>query len=174
MGFRAARFLEHKCRERGWQVTFLDPKAWELPFLDTMYKEMQQPAAKFKQLHEMLAAADGYLLVTAEYNHSVPPALKNMLDHFQQEYLFKPSAIASYSAGSFGGVRAAEQLRLICAELGMPSISSVMPVPKVQDSFDEQGEPQHSNFHRYADRFLDEFAWYMEALQVQRAKGTPF
>src|SRR3546814_18651840 len=66
--------------------------------------------------------ADGFLIVSAEYNHGIPPALKNLLDHFLEEYFWRPSAIACYSAGQFGGVRAAMQLRSTLAELGMPSI----------------------------------------------------
>ena len=58
-----------------------------------------------------LDSADGFVVVTAEYNHSVPAALKNLLDHFQSEYLYKPSAIVTYSAGPFGGVRSLVNMR---------------------------------------------------------------
>jgi NAD(P)H-dependent FMN reductase len=58
------------------------------------------------RIAEILKAADGFVIVSAEYNHSIPAALKNILDYFQSEYLYKPSAIVTYSAGPFGGVRA--------------------------------------------------------------------
>src|ERR671927_444540 len=67
------------------------------------------------------------------------PGLKNLLDHFLEEYFWRPSAIVCYSAGAYGGVRAAMQLRMTLAELGMPSIPSLFPVPQVQDAFDASG-----------------------------------
>lgn len=57
-----------------------------------------------EKLHQILESADGFIIVTGEYNHSIPPALKNLSDHFQTEYYFKPSGIVSYSAGAFDEV----------------------------------------------------------------------
>ena len=96
------------------------------------------------------------------------------LDHFQSEYVFKPSAIASYSAGMFGGMRVAVHLRAVLAELGMPAISSIQPFPWVQKSFDEEGTPQNEYIEPSTNRFLGEFEWYMKALKRQRQEGTPF
>src|SRR5206468_8684022 len=97
--------------------------------------------ATLKPLAELYARADGFCIVSAEYNHSIPPALSNLLDHFLEEYFWRPSAIVSYSATPFGGVRAAMQLRAMLAELGMPSIPSLFPIPKIQDAFDADGKP---------------------------------
>ena len=176
-GIKAARYLEKKLNERDVTVHFIDPMEYKLPLLDKMYKEF--PEGKAPEPMEAIAKkfreSDGFLIVTGEYNHSIPPALKNILDHFQSEYLFKPSAIASYSAGSFGGVRAAVHLRVILAELGTPSISSVQPFLKVQDLFDENLIPKTDMIKKSVDRFLDEFFWYVEALTHKRKKdGTPF
>ena len=66
--------------------------------------------------------------------------MKNILDYFLEEYFFKPSAIVSYSVGSFGGVNAAQHLRQIFAELGTPSISSSFPIPSVHKAVDESGK----------------------------------
>lgn len=173
-GIRGAYFLQQKLKERGHQITFIDPKAYELPLLDKMYKEYDEGQAPdvLETLHQKLEAAEAFLLVSGEYNHSMPPAMKNLLDHFQQEYFYKPSATAVYSAGAFGGVRAAVHVREIAGELGMPSIPSVFPMPKVQDNFDEDGTPRDEKFNKYVKRFLDELEWYGEALKVQREKGT--
>jgi NAD(P)H-dependent FMN reductase len=118
--------------------------------------------------------SDGFCVVTGEYNHGLPPALSNILDHFQPEYLFKPCAIACYSAGRFGGVRAAVHLRAMVGELGMASISSMLAFGAVQDTIEMDGTPRTDRMERSAGRFLDEFVWYMEALQRQRTKGRPF
>ena len=66
------------------------------------------------------------------------------------------------------------QLRMTLAELGMPSIPSLFPVPKVQDAFDEAGQAADPATERRAQRFLDELEWYARALQAERAKGTPY
>ena len=110
------------------------------------------------------------MIVSGEYNHGIPPALTNLLDHFLEEYFFRPSAIVCY----FGGVRAAMQLRMTLAELGMSSIPSIFPVPKVQDAFAEDGTPTDTAMERRVGRFLDELEWYARALKEARAKGVPY
>ena len=175
-GIKVARYLTKKLEDRGYSANLIDPLEYQLPFLDKMYKEYEKGQAPevMENLAEIFRNADGFLIVSGEYNHSVPPALKNILDHFQSEYLFKPSAIACYSAGMFGGVRAAVHLRALLSELGTPGISSLLPVPYVQDNFDENNVPLKEIIEKSADRFLDEFEWYTEALKKQREKGVPF
>ncbi len=127
-----------------------------------MYKEYAAGAAPdvLQRLAAVVKAADAYVIVSAEYNNSVPPALSNLLDHFLEEYFFKPSAIVCYSAGPFGGVRAAMQLRAMLAEMGMSSIPSVLPFPKAQEMLDEDGRPTGDRPGKSADRFFDELEWY--------------
>src|SRR5207244_6390479 len=109
--------------------------------LDKMYKEF--PAGQAPEPLERLAAilkpADAYVIVSAEYNHSIPPALSNLLDHFLEEYFFKPSAIVCYSPGAFGGVRAAMQLRAMLGEMGVSSIPSMLTFPTVLEGLDVAG-----------------------------------
>jgi NAD(P)H-dependent FMN reductase len=175
-GIKAARFVDDQLRRRGHRTTLVDPMEYRLPLLDRMYKEF--PKGEAPEVMERLAtlhrAADGFVVVSGEYNHGIPPALKNLLDHFLEEYFWRPSAIVCYSGGSFGGVRAAMQLRMTLAELGMPSIPSLFPVPKVQDAFEDDGRAKDSAVERRAQRFLDEFEWYASALREARAKGTPY
>jgi NAD(P)H-dependent FMN reductase len=125
-------------------------------------------------LAETYRAADGFVIVSGEYNHGIPPALKNLLDHFLEEYFFRPSAIVCYSAGAFGGVRAAMQLRMTLGELGMPSIPSIFPVPHVQDAFDDDGRASQRILEQRVGRFLDELEWYAMALRRGREHGTPY
>jgi NAD(P)H-dependent FMN reductase len=175
-GIMAARFLEQKLKERNIIVNFIDPMQYQLPFLDKMYKEFEAGMAPYpmEKLAGIFKGSDAFLIVTGEYNNSIPPVLKNMLDHFQTEYYFKPSAIASYSSGSFGGVRAAVQLRIILAELGMPSISTILPFPIIGNFFDEDLVPKNEKVLASTKRFLDEFIWYVEAFKNQRDKGVPY
>lgn len=97
------------------------------------------------------------------------------MDHYLEEYFFRPAGIVSYSTGSFGGVRAAIQLRAFLSEMGMPTISSIFAISKIGDSLDESGASREATLTKRVGQFLDELEWYEEALQRQRKeKGTPF
>jgi NAD(P)H-dependent FMN reductase len=175
-GIKAARFARRQLTARGHAVTLVDPRDEPLPLLDRMYKEYEAGTAPevLDRLARLYRAADAFVIVSGEYNHSVPPALSNLLDHFLEEYFFRPSAIISYSQGSFGGVRAAMQLRAMLAELGMPSIPSIFPVPKVQAAFDEEGVPRDPAFERRFVRFASELEWCAQALKDARRGGVPY
>ena len=171
-GIKAARFVVRKLQQRDHEVTLIDSAEHEFPFLDLMYKEYEDgkaPAA-MEKVAEALRSADGFVVVSAEYNHSIPAALKNLLDHYQSEYLYKPSAIVTYSAGPFGGVRALINLRAILAELGTPSIPSAFPVSQVGSVFDDDGNPLVQAYDERIVRFLDEFEWYANALKNGRSQ----
>ena len=175
-GLRAARFLVGALEARGHEAPLVDPAALKLPLLDRMYKEY--PRGEAPEALETLAAlygrADAFVVVSAEYNHSIPPALSNTLDHFLEDYFWRPSAICCYSAGQYGGVRAAMQLRAMMAELGAPSIPSLLPIPRIGKALSEAGEPTEDWLPKATNRFLDELTWYAEALRAQRRTGTPY
>ena len=173
-GINAARFIVRKLEERSHDATLIDSQEYNLPLLDRMYKEYESGTApeNMQALANILAAADGFIIVSAEYNHSIPAALKNLLDHFQSEYLYKPSGIVTYSAGPFGGVRALINLRAILAELGTPSIPSAFPISQVQNAFDADGTPLDAAYDKRIVKFLDEFEWYANALRREREQGV--
>jgi NAD(P)H-dependent FMN reductase len=154
----------------------VDPLECRLPLLNRMYKEYPKGEAPevLERLATLYRAVDAFVIVSGEYNHGIPPALKNLLDHFLEEYFWRPSAIVCYSAGAFGGVRAAMQLRMTLAELGMASIPSLFPVPKVQDAFDEEGRAKAPAWERRVQRFLTELEWHARALKEARAAETPY
>jgi NAD(P)H-dependent FMN reductase len=164
--------MVNTCRERGHEVTLIDPLEYQLPLLDRMYKEYRPHEAPevLQRMAPLISAADAYIIVSGEYNHSVPPALSNLLDHFLEEYFWKPSAIVCYSAGAFGGVRAAMTLRCMLAEMGMSSIPSILPIPRVKAAFDEDGAVLDDALRRRTDKFMIELEWYARALKVARRK----
>jgi len=175
-GIKAVRYVEKSLAARGHDLTVVDPVEVQLPLLDRMYKEYEKGKAPavLERLALLYRAADAFIVVSGEYNHSIPPALSNLLDHFLEEYFFRPSAIVCYSAGAFGGVRAAMQLRALLSELGMPSISSLFPIPKIQDTLDSTGAPLDKALDRRFNRFAAELEWYAEALREARRKGVPY
>ncbi len=175
-GTKAAKFILNKCLERGFNVTLIDPKEYNLPLLDKMYKEYQKGSAPeaLEKLHNILSTSDGYIIVTGEYNHSLPPALTNLMDYFREEYFFKPAAIASYSGGPIAGMRSAIQAKIFLGELGIVTTKTMFGISNIQSAFNQKGEPFDESFHAKVKRFLDELEWYANALKKARAKGVPF
>ena len=164
-GIKVARWMEEKLKNRNHIVFFIDPMELNLPLLDRMYKEMTNPTENLRDLHNKVKDAEGYLPVTPEYNHSTSAAMKNTLDF----------SIVYYSPGGFGGINAAQQMRLIFAELGAPAIPSSFPISRVHEVFDENGKLIDQRYEKRVKRFLDEFEWYIEALKNQRETwGTPY
>lgn len=176
MGIRAAKMVLQALGTRGHEAILVDPLALQLPLLDRMYKEYAAGSAPdaLEQLATLYRRVDGFLIVSGEYNHGIPPAMKNLLDHFLEEYFWRPSGIVCYSAGQFGGVRAAVALRATLAELGMPSIPSECAIPHIASALDEDGSPADPRTTRTLDRFLNEFLWYARALKRERLDGTPY
>jgi NAD(P)H-dependent FMN reductase len=182
LGDRAAKWAMRQLESRGHEALLVDAAELNLPILDKMWKEIKggPPAgyedlhAKLKPLADLYKRADGFCIVSAEYNHSVPPGLSNLLDHFLEEYFWRPSAIVCYSGGSFGGVRAAMQLRALLAELGMPSIPSLQPIPTIGEAISEDGHPLTQALAERTGKFFDEFDWYMRAFKAERETGTPY
>jgi NAD(P)H-dependent FMN reductase len=175
-GIKGVKYLADKCRERGLEVLIVDPLEFNLPLIDKMYKEYKNDEApeNLKKLSQIFSSVDGFIVVSGEYNHSIPPALTNLMDYFQSEYYFKPSAIACYSAGAYGGVRAAMQLRMFLSELGTPSIPTLFVMPKIGQSFDSEGRVLDESYEKRVKKFFDEFEWYLKAFKSSRESGTPY
>lgn len=175
-GIKAARYIIRLLENRGHQPELVDPLEKKLPLLDRMYKEYARGTAPrvLEELASLYRRADGFVIVTGEYNQSVQPALKNLLDHFLEEYFWRPSTIVSYSAGRFAGVRAAVALRTILAELGMPSLPSVLSIPTIGTTLTQDGTSNEAWIDKAAERFLAEFEWYAQALGAKRNEGTPY
>ncbi|MEJ2553156.1 MAG: NAD(P)H-dependent oxidoreductase [Gammaproteobacteria bacterium] len=171
-GIKAARFIVNQCRKRGHDVDLIDPREYPLPLVDKMCKEYEPEAvpAVLQRLAAIIKSADAYIIVSGEYNHTIPPALSNLLDYFLEEYFRKPSAIVC-SQGAFGGVRAAMTLRVMLAELGMSSIPSLFPVPRVQSAFDDEGRPFDDAWYARAEKFFAELEWYGNAMKWARDKS---
>jgi NAD(P)H-dependent FMN reductase len=174
-GIKAARYICGQLQRLGHEPVLVDALEKKLPLLDRMYKEYPEGSAPptLQELADLYRRSDGFLIVTAEYNQSVPAALKNLLDYFLEEYFWRPSSIVSYSVGRFGGARAAVALRTILPELGMPSLPSVLSIPSIQTSLTEDGTATEAWIDRAAARFLAEFEWYATAMAAKRASQVP-
>jgi NAD(P)H-dependent FMN reductase len=176
LGIRAARMVIRAVQARGHEAVLVDPLEVQLPLLDRMYKEYALGTAPevLENLATLYRRVDGFLIVSGEYNHGIPPAMKNLLDHFLEEYFWRPSGIVCYSAGQYGGVRAAMALRATLAELGMSAIPSECAIPRIGKALDEDGIALDDHVTRVLERFLDEFFWHARALKRERLDGTPY
>ena len=177
-GIRLAEYLAQAFRARGADAELIDAKAIALPMLDRMYKEYpvgEAPPA-LKELAGKIVRADAFVFVTGEYNWGVQPGLKNLTDHFLEEWFWRPAAIASYSAGRFAGVRAGMAWHGTLSEMGMVVISSSLAVGAIGHALDAHANPIGDGgaaLTRAFPRFADDLAWWTEAARVQRAKAAP-
>jgi NAD(P)H-dependent FMN reductase len=179
MGDRAAKWVIAQLEKRGYEAVLVDAAELKLPLLDKMWKEIKDDTSaanaelkgKLAPLAELYARTDGYVIVSAEYNHSAPPALTNLIDYFLEEYAFRPSAIVCYSAGAYGGVRAAMQLRALLPEVGLPTIPSLWPIPLVGKALSEDCVALTQELAEKSKKFFDEF---VKAMKAGREKGVPY
>lgn len=179
MGIRLAQFVVDGFRARGDDVELIDAKAIGLPMLDRMYKEHPKggaPAA-LEKLAGQIRDADGFVFVTGEYNWGIQPGLKNLTDHFLEEWFWRPAAIASYSAGRFAGARAALAWHGTLSEMGMVVISSSLAVGPISQTMSADGKATTEGggkaLTQAFPRFADDLAWWMEAAKAQRARKPP-
>src|SRR6201991_3480067 len=143
MGIRLAQYVVERLRRRGDDVELIDAKAIGLPILDRMYKEYPKGEAPepLETLARKIREADGFVFVTGEYNWGMQPGLKNLTDHFLEEWFWRPAAIVSYSAGRFSGTRAAVAWHGTLSEMGMVVISSQVSVGPIAQTLDADGKP---------------------------------
>ena len=177
-GIRLAEYLVNALAARGARPDLIDAKALDLPMLDRMYKEYAEGTAPpaLETLARKIRAADAFLFVTGEYNWGVQPGLKNLTDHFLEEWFWRPAAIASYSAGRFAGVRAGLSWHGILSEMGMVVVSSSLAVGTIGQALSPAAEPTGDGgaaLARAFARFADDLAWWAEASRNQRARVPP-
>lgn len=181
IGPRVVTFIQESLERRGNTVTVIDPREINLGLLEKphfAYATSQVPPI-LQEVHETFLTADAYVTVTPEYNHAPSPALVNVLNHFgSSTFSFKPSAIVSYSAGQWGGTRAAHSLRPILSELGCIPVSAMVHVPFAQNVFDEDGGIQggkedEERWENYVDRCLSQLEWWATAAKEHRKIVDP-
>ncbi|WP_336160944.1 NADPH-dependent FMN reductase [Amycolatopsis sp. VC5-11] len=153
-------FSRQADRHGGFEVDVLDVAEISLPL--AMNGEGAAPVAA------RLEAADAFVVITPEYNHSYPAALKNVLDSFRGEWHAKPVAFVSYG-GISGGLRAVEHLRPVFAELHAVTIRETVSFHGVHGRFGEDGEPLDPAVETAAKALLDQLEWWARALQDARS-----
>lgn len=178
MGIRLADYCVRTLQARGIEAELIDAKAVDLPMLDRMYKEY--PKGEAPETMEALAGkirdADGFVFVTGEYNWGMQPGLKNLTDHFLEEWFWRPAGIVSYSAGRLAGARGSVAWHGTLSEMGMVVISSTVNVGPIADTLDDRGQPLGKvgkSLEKAFARFADDLTWWTEATRLQKARRPP-
>jgi len=171
-GHKAGDWLFDIAKQRtDMEFELVDLRDHPLPFFDEIASNAWVPTknAEGVRWQKKVGHYDGYIFVTAEYNHGVPAVLKNALDFAYPEWNKKPAAFLGY--GAIGAARAVEQLRLICIELQMAPTRSAVHLAGA-DFMAALREGKSISEFAYlkptADALLDELAWWTNALKTAR------
>lgn len=175
LGLRVAKACLQQLEGRG-VAELIDPLEWPMlsPFKPHFSYARQQVPPLLQDLANKISDADAYVMVSPEYNHSMSPALAHMLNHFGSSlFSWKPSLIVTYSAGQWGGTRAAVAMRPFLSELGCIPVSAMIHVPKTQTVFDAEGaylaDIDGAEWDRYFRRGFDQLSWWAEAAAARRS-----
>ncbi len=180
LGERVVAFLAAQLGS-SFEPVIIDP-------LDYPPTEVFKPAFAFadktrplhlSRLEQLIREADAYVMVSPEYNHSMSPALADLLNHFPSSaFAFKPSLIATYSSGQWGGARAALNMRVFLAELGCLPVSAMLHFPHADKVFQASGQlrqdQDEARWSSYAQRGIQQLYWWASAAVHQRAVLNPF
>jgi NAD(P)H-dependent FMN reductase len=171
-GHKAGQWIHDIASKRDdMEVDLIDLRDHPLPFFDEVATNAWAPTQNPEGVRwqKKIAHYDGYIFVTAEYNHGVPAVLKNALDYAYTEWNRKAAGFFGY--GGVGGARAVEQLRLIGVELQMASTRTGVHLAgsDFMAAFRE-GKPisDFAYLKPTADTMLDELVWWTNALKVAR------
>ncbi len=137
---------------------FVDLRDWNLPFYDFPTSPSTERGLYHNKLQkkwsEKIDNADGFLMITPEYNHGYSAVLKNAIDYAWFEWNHKPVAFISYGSAA-GGVRAVEQLRLVAIELEMIPIRQTVLISGIRGAFDDNGKIKDKSFDHRLEETVD-------------------
>ena len=170
-----AKWMHALCSERAnVEAELVDLKEW--PIAPYGYAESPLVAEKKYDASSLsgrwsakITGFDAFIIVTPEYSHGYPGALKNALDHLYVPWTYKPVAFVSYG-GFAGGARAVEQLRLVAIELRMVPIRDEVNVRLMGYAVDDNGRPKDELYVKRAAIMLDELVWWTRVAKEGRAR----
>jgi NAD(P)H-dependent FMN reductase len=166
-------------RRGDFDVEVLDLRDWNLPFFqehmgtigDFANPTYSDPVVK--AWNDKIAEGDAYVIVTGEYNHSVPGQLKNAIDNVFVSFALrnKPVAFVGYSAGIAAGTRAVEHLALIAIEAEAVPLRNTVLIPFVSSAFGDDGQPTNPATNTALTIALDDLSWWANVLAQARSHG---
>ncbi len=171
--------IDRAKNHRSFDVEVLDLRDWPLPMFTETFEtigDFNQPTYSspiVRSWNHKIAEADAFLVITPEYNHSVPAVLKNAVDSVFFSFAFrnKPIAAVGYSGGIAGGVRAIEHLAQIAVEAEMVPLRTMTIFPQVFQAFTADRQPVNPVAEISLRTALDDLKWWSEILETARKNG---
>jgi NAD(P)H-dependent FMN reductase len=173
---KPARWIfDHLKRREGVDARLLDLKDYPMPFFDEQIPPAMPGRSAYgdevvKRWTQAIAASDGFIMVTPEYNHGPSAALKNAIDWVYPEWNRKAVTFLGY--GSVGGARAIEQLREVAVEMQLAPTRAAVHVPAAALFAHFQGQditPHLTELDTVAEQTIDDLLWWTKALKTARA-----
>jgi NAD(P)H-dependent FMN reductase len=176
-GQKVAAWIQERAKADGrLEIDYVDAATLELPFYNEAYSpfSMKRNNVDYtntngKAWAERVGNADGFIFAATEYNHGYTALLKNTIDWVGPEWMDKPVAFVSYATTTVGGARAIEQLRQVVVEVGLVQVANAIHFPKVDDAFDEHGQPTHPSANDNLQKMFDELVRLHSALSKPSA-----
>jgi NAD(P)H-dependent FMN reductase len=163
----------------GFDTEVADLRDWPLPIFaehagtigDLSDPTYSEPIVR--AWNKKVKQADAFIVVTPEYNHSIPGGLKNAIDSVWLSFGFrnKPVAAVGYSGSIGGGVRAIEHLAHVFVEVEAVPLRNTVVIPFVRTAFGDNGEPVNPETDIRLRVMLEDLAWWSSALEQARAAG---
>jgi NAD(P)H-dependent FMN reductase len=162
-------------------VDVLDLREWNLPmFAETIHTvgDFHDPTYSqplIRKWNDTVRDADAVLIVTPEYNHSIPAVLKNAIDSLFFSFALrnKPAGLIGYSAGPVGGARSVEHLAHVLIEAEAVPLRNTVLIPAVQDAFADSGEPADRGTCAALEVLLEDLEWWAGVLADARPSSLP-
>lgn len=162
---RVALFFKNYLEANGHGTAeIVDLNEYQFPVFDERLRFQKEPTEKMLDISARVKNADGIIIVTPEYNGSIPAALKNVTDLLYDEWYHKPIAISTVSDGAFGGSQVIIALQFTLWKMKALTVPAMFPVPKVREAFDEQGNAiDKAATEKRAAGFVKELLWCVDA-----------
>lgn len=166
--YRVALHLQQRLLEEGTHsIQLVDIREYSLPPVQDVWNGPDAAPEPLRSLAQTMFAADGFIVVTPEYNGSYSPAMQNLFDHLPKQQ-HKVFGIATASPGALGGIRAAMQTQqFIYALFGIGS-PYMLVTPGVEKKFDAEGNLIDPSFEKSVNLFLKEYLWLAERVVSDR------
>ena len=166
MSGRVATFVMQRLAAMpGIEPQLADLAEIQLPVMEERLGRIDPPPPGLAALGAAIAGASGIVIVSPEYNHGYPGALKNALDYFLPEFTRTPVALVTVSGGGHGGVNAWAQLVPVLVYMGAFVLPQTVAVSMVQDAFDAEGNAVDQAYVKRIDGMLAELRWLAERVK---------
>lgn len=155
----AAFVMQRLARVDGVESTLADLDALDVPVMEERLGRIEPTPPGVAELAAAIDHTDALVIVSPEYNHGYPGALKNTLDYLLPQFKRKPVALVTVSAGGHGGVNAWAQLVTVLVNMGAIVLPQTVAVSKVQEAFSPEGQALEPAYERRVDGMLAELVW---------------